>query len=95
MKVSREIEMWVKTDRRFIIREQPLNTKVFCPVCGESMIDAEHAARLFEIRQRQIFQMIETGQVHFTETDTGKTLICLASMSGEGDLNEPVLGNGK
>ena len=87
--------MWVKTDRRFIIREQPLNTKASCPVCGESMIDAEHAARLFEISQRQVFQLIETGKVHFIETDTGKTLICLASMPGEGDLTEPELGTGK
>ena len=95
MKVSREIEMWVKTDRRFIIREQPSNTKVCCPVCEEPMIEAEQTAKLFEIRQRQVFQMIETGKVHFIETDTGKTLICLASMTGEGDLNKPELGTGK
>lgn len=87
--------MWVKTDRRFIIREQPLKTKTSCPACSEPMIEVEQAAKLFEIKQRQVFQMIETGKVHFIETDTGKALICIASMTGEGNINEIDLGSGK
>ncbi|MFT3742893.1 MAG: hypothetical protein QM785_01240 [Pyrinomonadaceae bacterium] len=95
MKVSREIEMWVKTDRRFIIREQPLNTNVSCPVCNEQMIEVEQAAKLFELKQRQVFQMIEIGKVHFIETDTGKALVCLASMTNEANVNTLDLGTGK
>ena len=95
MKVSREIEMWVKTDRRFIIREQPLNTKASCPVCGEAMIEVEPAAKLFELKQRQVFQMIEIGKVHFIETDTGKALICIASMTDEANVKKLDLGTGK
>lgn len=51
------------------------------------MVVAEQAAKLFGVGQRQMFQIIETGDVHFCETDTGTTLICIASMRGEGDSN--------
>lgn len=51
------------------------------------MVVAEQAAKLFGVGQRQIFQIIETGDVHFCETDTGTTLICIASMGGEGKSN--------
>jgi len=51
------------------------------------MVVAEQAAKLFGVGQRQIFQIIENGDVHFCETETGTTLICIASMRGEGDSN--------
>ena len=47
------------------------------------MTTVEQAAKLFGINQRRIFQIIETGTVHFSETDSGATLICIASMSNE------------
>ena len=53
------------------------------------MVAAEHAAKMLGLNQRRIFQIIETGMVHFSETDTGTTFICIASMT-EGDETQSV-----
>ena len=96
MQIKREFEMTSSVSRRFIVHQSP-NEHVtsFCEQCGEPMVLAEHAAKLFGVRQRQIFQNIESGDVHFCETDTGATLICIASMVRDGDPNALELGPGK
>ena len=81
MKISRKIEMWVKTDRRYIIQESPATSKVNCPACGEQMLTAGSLARMFDITQRRIFQIVEMGSVHYTENAPDSEMICLSSLS--------------
>ena len=46
--------------------------KIACAKCGEP---AEQAAGMFGITQRCIFRIIETGAVHYTESETGAVII--------------------
>lgn len=96
MQIKREFEMTSRTSRRFIIRQSPNEDAISsCAKCGEPMVVAEQAAKLLGIAQRQIFRIVETGSVHFCETATGTTLVCIASMRCEGDSNELRLDTGK
>ncbi|MEO6334889.1 MAG: hypothetical protein ABIO91_07905 [Pyrinomonadaceae bacterium] len=54
--------------------------KGFCPQC-KSMVEmaaAPVAAVLTHTTEREIYRLVETGQVHFVETD--RVLICLQSL---------------
>jgi hypothetical protein len=51
------------------------------------MVAADLAANVLGINQRRIFQGIETGIVHFMETEAGSTLICIASITTDSDEN--------
>lgn len=91
MQIKREFEMTTRASRRFIIRQSPTeNISIPCARCGEPMIEAEQAAKFFGVNQRRIFQIIETGMIHFLETDMGTTMICIASMAGESEKTRSV-----
>ena len=81
MQIKRQFEMTIATRRRLIIRQTGTIETVFCNECGEAMLPAEQAAGFFGITQRRIFQIVETGAAHFTETQTGAAMICLSSLS--------------
>jgi hypothetical protein len=54
--------------------------KAFCPVC-KSMVEmapAPVAAVLNHTSEREIYRLVETGEVHFVETD--RVLICVPSL---------------
>lgn len=42
-------------------------------------------ANLFSIKQRRIFQIIETETAHFTEIEAGAVMNCLTSVSAVSD----------
>jgi len=41
---------------------------------------AEHAARLLGTGPRAIYQLVESGGLHFTEIDSGGLLVCINSL---------------
>ena len=51
------------------------------------MLTIAQAAVLFCLKQSRIFQIVETGAAHFTETEAGALMICLNSLAAvlEGD----------
>ncbi len=53
----------------------------FCPGCRSlvEMATPQVAAILSHISEREIYRLVETGRVHFVETD--KVLICLKSLT--------------
>ena len=79
MEIKRKFETLVATKRRYVIRQSPLIKQTTCANCGEPMLAIEQAANLFGIKQRRIFQIIETRQIHFTES--GAVMICLTSLA--------------
>ena len=81
MEIKRTTEILVETNRRFVIRQPEADEQVFCPVCGEPMLAAEQIAAVFGISQRRLFQLVETGAAHFTETETGAMMICPSSVA--------------
>lgn len=62
----------------------------FCPACKSmsEMATPQVAAILTHTTEREIYRLVETGELHFVETD--RVLVCLESF---GDLKQ-VAGNG-
>ncbi len=93
MEIKRSFEMLVATNRRYIIRQSAPGRQIACAECGEPMMPTEQAAVLLSIKQRRIFQIIETEAAHFTETEAGAVMICLTSLAevlGGGQTEKPV-----
>ncbi len=81
MEIKRKFEMLVATNRRFIIRQPASGRQIACAECGEPMLTTEQAANIFDIKQRRIFQIIETEAAHFTEIEAGAAMICITSLA--------------
>ena len=81
MEIKRKFEMSVATNRRYIIRQSKQVGQIACAECGEPMLMTEQAAGFFGIKQRRIFQIIETEAAHFTEIEAGAVMICLNSLA--------------
>ena len=81
MEIKRSFEMLVATNRRYIIRQSAPGRQIACAECGEPMLTAEQAANIFGIKQRRIFQIIETEAAHFTEIEAGAVMICMTSLA--------------
>lgn len=87
MQIKRELELTVTKSRRFVINQTPPTNNVFaCARCGDPMVAIEHAARLLRVNQRRIFQIIETGTVHFFETESGGAIVCVTSLAAVLDV---------
>ena len=81
MEIKRKFEMLVATNRRYIIRQSPSGRQIVCAKCGEPMLMTEQAAGFFGVKQRRIFQIIETEAAHFTEIEAGAVMICMTSLA--------------
>jgi hypothetical protein len=65
----------------------PSIKQIICAKCGETMLTIEQTAVLLGIKQSRIFQIVETGAAHFTESEAGALMICLNSLSAFLDGN--------
>lgn len=81
MEIKRNFEKFVVTKRRFVIRQTPLVKQTTCAKCGEPMLPIAQAAVFFAMKQTRIFQIVETGAVHFTEAESEALMICLNSLA--------------
>jgi hypothetical protein len=81
MEIKRKTEIFVSTNRRFIVRQSPSVEPVFCPACSQAMLSSEQAAVVFETNCRTVFRLVESGSIHFTETETGSVMVCLPSLA--------------
>ncbi len=81
MEIKRQIEMFVTTNEKYVIRKSSTHRQTACAKCGEPMLTAEQTAKMFGITQRRIFRIIETGAAHFTEAEAGALMICLNSLA--------------
>ena len=81
MEIKRKFEMSVATNRRYIIRQSKQVGQTACAECGEPMLATEQAASIFGIKQRRVFQIIETEAAHFTEIEAGAVMICIKSLA--------------
>jgi hypothetical protein len=89
MEFKRTTEIFVETNRRFVIRQAEESAQqIACPNCAEPMLAPEQIVQILGISQRRIFQLVETGAAHFVETNTGAMMICPSSVA-------ETLANGK
>ncbi len=89
MEIKRKIELFAATNRRYIVRQQPTEQQAACVGCGNAMLTVEQAARMFNISQRNVFQFVEAGSVHFTEIADAAALICITSLAEALDGDGP------
>lgn len=85
MEIKRKVEIFVATNEKFVVRQTTGRRITVCEKCGEPMLTAEQTAGMFGITQRRIFQIIETGAAHFTESKAGAFMVCLTSLAAVSD----------
>ena len=80
MKQKTEIEIELNETVAYSRRSERFET--FCPECKSlvEMAAPQVAAILTQTTEREIYRLVETGKVHFVETD--RVLICLKSLQG-------------
>jgi hypothetical protein len=73
----------IETRQRILIRQNRRSIFVWCGQCAAEslMVSTNEAAKLASTSARDIFRRVEAGNVHFLETEDGRLLICLDSLS--------------
>ena len=79
---NRRIEITVEKHRLVVLSRRNHSVRAWCEACAEQvqMVTPDEAAQLGSVSTRTIYRRIETGRLHFTETDKGFSLICLQSL---------------
>ena len=54
------------------------------------MVTPDEAAQLCRVSTRTIYRRIETGRLHFTETEGGFSLVCFQSLGSQETTDEAV-----
>ena len=87
MKVKRKTEITLETRRRLIVclPESEAAEQMFCPLCERDapLVQAEHAAEIFNVSRREVYRMVEAGRLHFVESADGVLYVCLRSFESE------------
>lgn len=84
MKIKRRKEMIVETERSYSIKvDHAAPVQFFCATCSgpSEMLSINEVANLTRLGWREILNRIESGNLHFIETETGEIYICAASLS--------------
>jgi hypothetical protein len=83
--MKRKIEIAFETKQTIVWRRRSETVETWCESCAAPslMLDAQHAAFGAGLSLRQICQQVETGNLHFIETEEGLLLICLTSLSNK------------
>jgi hypothetical protein len=68
-----------ESDEVLIIRKLGTDHFLMCPICEASqrMLPLTEAAFHLKVPQRMIFQWIEAGLIHFSETADGGLFVCV------------------
>ena len=72
-----------------VVRPPGASIELWCDECSATvaMVTPEHAASLGGQSPRQIYRMVESGELHFTEVDAGGVLVCVNSLQAGGLRN--------
>ena len=84
MKIRRTTAISIQTDEALIVRRDRSSAPVMCQQCSAAtvtpMLTPEEAAGRVQRSVRDIFRMIEAGQLHFQEISAGTILVCPESL---------------
>jgi hypothetical protein len=86
---KRTARITVETERLLVISRSQTSCDGWCGQCEApvKLIGLEEAAVIAGASQRAIFRWTEAGEIHFIETEDGKVMFCLNSISMRGNLN--------
>jgi hypothetical protein len=72
----------IETHRRVLIRSLREAFTARCDACGAEslMLTPEQASVIWGVTQREVFQQIEEGELHFIEAGKGAVFVCSNSL---------------
>jgi hypothetical protein len=72
------------TFQRTTMRPGPNAIVAWCDQCAAEvlMLSPTHAAALAHTTTRDIYRRVESGAIHFSETEDGVLLVCAVSLQG-------------
>ena len=75
---KRRVEISFERERLLIVSRRRVSITAWCEGCGarSRMMTPEGAAELSGDSARDVYRRVEAGEVHFTETEDGKLLVC-------------------
>ena len=87
---KRRIEITVEKRRLVVLSRRNHSVNAWCGTCGEQvqMVTPDEAAQVCQVSTRTIYRHIETGRLHFTETERGFSLICVQSLESQATTDE-------
>jgi hypothetical protein len=82
MQRSRRTEITIEVDRVITVSRRHQAAGLWCSACGEEalMLTPDEATSVSRLSTRAIFKMIDTEQIHFSETTSGLIRLCLTSL---------------
>jgi len=80
MRITRKTNITVEIERKFIVRGDSTLEILHCGQCGEKMISVFMSVDLFGFSSRIIYRLIESGTIHFLETEIKEIYICPLSV---------------
>ena len=86
---KRTARVTIETERVMVISgSHSAAASLWCAACQRevTMLGVAEASAFAGLSDRTIFQLAETGAIHFVETGEGKALFCVASLR---NLAEP------
>ena len=87
MKIGKRTEITIETHRVLVIRHREELLEGWCKQCGArvKLVTPEIAAKITGLSRRNVYRLIETGQVHFTESPASSpddwVSVCLKSLT--------------
>lgn len=89
MRRKKRTEIMVEQHELLIIHAPAVEENTKCHICPTrvQMVSAEDAATILNMTRREIYRAVETGNVHFMETNEGLLLVCIQSLFS---LNSPI-----
>jgi hypothetical protein len=83
-RTRRKTRITIETERFLSLRQTGAGSKriAWCAVCGAErrLVTPTEAAALAGASERMIYQLVESGALHFTEDADGRVLVCLGSL---------------
>lgn len=82
MSEGRRTEIMVETHRTLRVSVRSRRVRLFCPACAAEveMVSAGVAARVAGLSEREVFRLVEAGELHHAEAPDGRLLVCLGAL---------------
>jgi hypothetical protein len=82
--MKRTTEIVIETDELIVVPRRAQVVRAWCATCEVEveMFPPEIAAVVFHCSARDVYRLVESGAVHFTEDALGLLLVCSRSVGG-------------
>ena len=87
MSMKKKATITVETERLLVISRSPHTVERWCCLCNAKvkLVGVAEAALIAGASERTIFGWVELAEIHFMETEEGKTMFCVESLLQQRD----------